>query len=211
MDAQGISYYSAPRPGSAVDIDEIKKSPATIKDPHNTPKKPGHLRFICMSDTHVNDDCFKNVPDGDVFLLSGDSTYFGSTKEVKKFVGQLNTLPHKTKIIIAGNHELTFDLEKWNKDKESLIKENRSLQDVEDAATLKQMVIDNCTHYLENSAVPGTIGGYKIWGSPCTPWMFDWAFNVRRGPDIRKKWDMIPTDTDIIMTHGPPLGYGDQC
>jgi hypothetical protein len=26
-----------------------------------------------------------------------------------------------------------------------------------------------------------------------------------------KKWNQIPDDTDILVTHGPPVGYGDLC
>ena len=27
--------------------------------------------------------------------------------------------------------------------------------------------------------------------------------------ELLKKWNNIPTDTDILMTHTPPLGFGD--
>lgn len=36
----------------------------------------------------------------------------------------------------------------------------------------------------------------------------DWGFNLKRGEDILKKWQTIPTDIDILMTHGPPVGKG---
>ena len=26
---------------------------------------------------------------------------------------------------------------------------------------------------------------------------------------MMEKWNKIPEDTDILVTHGPPLGYGD--
>jgi len=37
------------------------------------------------------------------------------------------------------------------------------------------------------------------------------AFNLPRGPPCREKWQLIPEDTDILLTHGPPLGHGDLC
>lgn len=55
------------------------------------------------------------------------------------------------------------------------------------------------------------VHGYKIWGSPWSPWFYDWGFNLRRGPEIKAKWDLIPDETDILITHGPPLGHGDRC
>lgn len=39
----------------------------------------------------------------------------------------------------------------------------------------------------------------------------DWAFNLPRGQPCLDKWDLIPADVDVLMTHGPPLGHGDQC
>jgi hypothetical protein len=54
----------------------------------------------------------------------------------------------------------------------------------------------------------------KIYGTPWQPWFHDWAFNVARDK-ISPYWDKIPLDTDILITHGPPMGildltlYGD--
>lgn len=61
--------------------------------------------------------------------------------------------------------------------------------------------------YLNDSGT--TIDGIKVWGSPVTPWFFSWAFNKRRGEGIRKHWNLIPTDTDLLITHGPPYGILD--
>lgn len=49
------------------------------------------------------------MPDGDVFLHAGDFTKCGSAAEVQEFDQWLAALPHKHKIVIAGNHELSFD------------------------------------------------------------------------------------------------------
>ena len=62
--------------------------------------------------------------------------------------------------------------------------------------------------YLRDSAV--TIEGIKLWGSPWQPWFFDWAFNLQRGPEIARKWDLIPDDTQVLVTHGPPQGVLDE-
>ena len=26
-----------------------------------------------------------------------------------------------------------------------------------------------------------------------------------------RKWNLIPEDTDVLITHSPPLGFGDLC
>lgn len=38
-----------------------------------------------------------------------------------------------------------------------------------------------------------------------------WAFNLERGQSCQDKWDLIPSDVDILVTHGPPIGHGDLC
>tara|TARA_Y100000296_G_C5174834_1_gene259491 strand:- start:2061 stop:2591 length:531 start_codon:yes stop_codon:yes gene_type:complete len=57
--------------------------------------------------------------------------------------------------------------------------------------------------YLNDSSI--TIDGIKFWGSPIQPWFHDWAFNRKRGNEIRKHWELIPTNTDVLLTHGPPF------
>ena len=54
-----------------------------------------------------------------------------------------------------------------------------------------------------------TIENIKFYGSPWQPEFYNWAFNLARGKVIREKWDLIPEDTDVLITHGPPLGHGD--
>jgi Icc-related predicted phosphoesterase len=55
-----------------------------------------------------------------------------------------------------------------------------------------------------------TVGGYELWGAPWQPKFFDWAFNRERGKELREKWNLIPDSTDILVTHGPPHGIGDE-
>jgi Icc-related predicted phosphoesterase len=51
----------------------------------------------------------------------------------------------------------------------------------------------------------------KIYGSPWQPEFFNWAFNLpRKGEELKRRWNNIPTDTDILITHGPAYGYVDQ-
>jgi Icc-related predicted phosphoesterase len=53
------------------------------------------------------------------------------------------------------------------------------------------------------------IEGVKIYGSPVQPEFHAWAFNKQRGPEIKKYWDAIPEDTEILISHGPAAGILD--
>jgi hypothetical protein len=60
--------------------------------------------------------------------------------------------------------------------------------------------------YLQDGAT--TCQGLKIYGTPWQPRFFDWAFNLDE-PDLERIWAVIPDDTDVLVTHGPPYGHGD--
>ena len=42
------------------------------------------------------------------------------------------------------------------------------------------------------------------------PRFYDWAFNRNRGKDIKKHWDLIPDNIDVLLTHGPAYGILDK-
>lgn len=142
------------------------------------------MKLVCLSDTHGRHDAIR-VPEGDVLLHAGDGTKRGTKAEVEAWNDWLGRLPHPHKIAIAGNHDFLFQEE----------------------PALARTLLTNAT-YLEDSGIE--VGGVRFWGSPWQPWFFDWAFNLRRGEEIRVKWDLIPRGTDVLVTHGPPHGIRDQ-
>ena len=139
------------------------------------------MRIVCISDTHGQEADLK-IPDGDMLIHAGDLTLRGTALQINQSLDYFAKLPHKYKVIIAGNHD--FGLESKDPD----------------------IVIPQGITYLENNSV--TIDGLKIWGSPvCTPY-YDWAFMW----DERKReilYESIPDDVDIIINHGPAFGVLD--
>ncbi|XP_074395332.1 metallophosphoesterase domain-containing protein 1 isoform X1 [Zonotrichia albicollis] len=117
------------------------------------------------------------------------------------------SLPYEYKIVIAGNHELTFDQEFMA----DLIKQD--FYYFPSVSKLKpesyenvQSLLTNCI-YLQDSEV--TVRGFRIYGSPWQPWFYGWGFNLPRGQALLEKWNLIPDGIDILITHGPPLGFLD--
>ena len=147
------------------------------------------MKITCISDTHNqhNNIPSKYLAGGDCIIHSGDMTGRGSRVEVEAFLAWYNELPYTHKILIAGNHDFFFE----------------EAPEYEIDAVLAKY--PNIT-YLNDSGIE--IEGLKIWGSPVQPWFYSWAFN-RKGTDICPHWDMIPLDTDILITHGPAKGYLD--
>jgi predicted phosphodiesterase len=142
------------------------------------------VRIVAMADTH---GCHSQlqVPDGDVLIHAGDLTPMGRPAQLAAVAEWMRSLPHRHKIVIAGNHD--FALQRDPAGSRSLFHGLTYLEDQE---------------YLAD--------GLRIWGSPWQPEFFDWAFNLPRGEAIDAKWQLIPERLDVLITHGPPLGYGDR-
>lgn len=68
--------------------------------------------------------------------------------------------------------------------------------------------LTNCT-YLQDQLIE--LYGLKIYGTPWQPAFGGWAFNLQRGQQLLNKWNEIPADIDILISHAPPLGHGDLC
>jgi len=151
-------------------------------------------RFVCISDTHGRHRTM-NIPDGDVLIHSGDISMCGEPEIISDFNDFLGELPHKYKIVISGNHDITLDSQFyathfW-----------RYHEQMEDSNQIKQK-LTNCI-YLEDSEV--SVNGIRVYGSPWVPIYHDWAFNLQQDK-LKEVWDQIPRGIDILITHGPPLG-----
>jgi len=149
------------------------------------PKKP--IKIVAISDTH-NGHNSVTIPLCDILIHAGDESYRGRKEEIEAFARWFDKQAAKHLVWIPGNHSLGVEAQ-WPGSKSWLSD------------------ISPRTHVLMNSDV--TLEGVKIWGSPVTPWFHDWAWNEVRGQAIKKYWDMIPADTSIVVTHGPPHGILD--
>ena len=144
------------------------------------------VRICCISDTHDKLDQIKS-PDADILLHAGDFSMMGTEDQIKKFNNDCGEIKHQFKhgiVFIAGNHDWMF--QKDNKKARSLITN---------------------AIYLEDSSIE--IEGLKIYGAPWQPTFYNWAFNLDRGVPIKEKWDLIPDNIDILITHGPAYGIQD--
>jgi Icc-related predicted phosphoesterase len=144
------------------------------------------LKFVTISDTHGQHEKLL-LPKGDVLIHAGDISMRGDEASIKEFLNWFSHQNYQYKILIAGNHDFYF--------------ERASIGEIE-------KIIPENVIYLNDSGA--TINNIKIWGSPITPWFFDWAFNRYRGEQIKRHWDLIPSDTDILLTHGPLSGILDS-
>ena len=164
------------------------------------PKPQGWIRFVCLSDTH-SVPMRHEIPPGDVLLHAGDFSLRGNSKSLISFNSLLGSLPHTHKVVIAGNHEFSFDgsnIDRLNK--------AHKLHVSIDVPRSKGY-LTNCV-YLEDSGTE--VFGYKIWGSPWVNGYRDGGFTLWTEGEIDSKWRLIPEDTDILMTHQPPYGVLDQ-
>lgn len=148
------------------------------------------MNITFLSDTHNKHKLIPSeyLPGGDIIIHCGDVSSRGTESEIDAFLNWYSKLPYTHKIFIAGNHDFFF--------------ENTSKYIVE----AKMSKYPEIT-YLNDSGIE--IDGVKIWGSPVQPYFGGWAFN-RLGEYIKKHWDLIPKDTNILITHGPIFGYLDM-
>lgn len=144
------------------------------------------MQITIIADTHGLHHNLK-LAAGETLIHAGDITEYGTEEEVIDFIKWFDQQPFKHKIFIAGNHDLF--LEACTK------------------IALQKLLPPNII-YLQNSGV--IIEGITIWGSPISPYFLGMAFNKKRGNAIKKVWNKIPTNTNVLITHTPPKGIMDN-
>lgn len=149
------------------------------------------MKVCCISDTHgylpMIDECDLLIHAGDLTPVFDHSQPFQLSWVDSNFKHWLKTIPAKRKVVVAGNHDFLF--------------ENVH------SYVLNKMIEKLDCDYLLDSGVE--IDGYKIWGSPWQPPFYDWAFNLPEDK-LAEHWEMIPDDTNILVTHGPPRNIRDR-
>ncbi|EPE24184.1 Metallo-dependent phosphatase [Glarea lozoyensis ATCC 20868] len=164
-----------------------------FRSPPFTPSHPP-IRLTCISDTHTNTI---SVEPGDVLIHAGDLTNQGTVAEIQAQIDWLASLPHKAKIVIAGNHDSYLDVR------------SRRAEDAGKKLDWKGI------RYLENESltVEFKAQGRKLefWGGPEIPACGgkDFAFQYPRTSSPSQWESRIPPTTDILITHTPPLHHLD--
>ena len=147
------------------------------------------VRFVIISDTHT---AHRNltVPPGDVLIHCGDwSNHRTSGHDYLDFNAWLGEQPHRHKIIVAGNHEISLP---------------HNPADVQQLFTNAVCLFDQAYE----------VEGVHLYGAPGIPARsFFYRAKYMQYHDAKAKWGGIPTDTDILITHAPPrfvMDYGEH-
>jgi predicted MPP superfamily phosphohydrolase len=154
-------------------------SQATRTSSLNSKREP--ITVVCISNTHCTQPL---VPAGDVLLHVGDLTNYGTFEELQAQLNWLDTLPHRYKVAIGGNHDRLLD--------PSYV---RRFQDhvYEGEGTARTDLQWHDVIYLNNSSTRLDFPhgrSLNIYGSPMTEQCGTFAFQY---PPIRQVWaDIIP-------------------
>lgn len=146
------------------------------------------MKIWHISDTHMHHHKLDIPSDADMVIHSGDATNWNNpirnNGEMHQFIEWFSSLPIRHKVFVPGNHDVS----------------------IEHRLFLEEQVTSRGIHLLVDSGVE--IEGNKIWGSPWTRKYGSWAWMVDRSR-LNRIWDLIPRDTDILVTHSPPEGILD--
>ena len=166
------------------------------------------MRIVCISDTHsLHEQMLHPLPKGDILIHAGDISNKGGEKDVTNFIHWFQNIEgYDLKIFVSGNHDFCFErvtLPHHKHDYDWL----RNLMSPENLSQSDVLYLQDyhVTFVTEEFSTP-----LSIYGSPWQPWFYDWAFNLpRMGQELYEKWAGIPIGADILITHGPPNGFGD--
>jgi len=155
------------------------------------------MKCVCVADTHgihIEKICNKTrtlhiEDEGDVFIHAGDFCNTGEIIDVIRFNEWLVTdkifARFKYVLVVPGNHDVVFE------------------QAFDFACNYLD---DRVTILLDKEII---IDKIKFYGSPWQLPFNNWAFNLPE-IDLKEKFNKIPKDTNVLITHSPPLGTLDR-
>ncbi len=157
------------------------------------------MQITCVSDLHGH---YPKLEGGDLLIVAGDLTSGDTPQQNLEFFDWLYQQNYKGIIFIAGNHDRIIEKDRYlfRKSNPDLIQEL-----IGDSNVKVQYLCDSGTEFE----------GIKIWGSPWTktfPGMNPKckAFTCDTEQELIQKFNLIPEDTDILITHSPPYRVLDR-
>jgi 3',5'-cyclic AMP phosphodiesterase CpdA len=173
-----------------LDASTASNDPHTCKEEAGDQSTSSHLepmRLVILSDTH-NDHRALDVPAGDVLIHAGDFTCYGRQEHAEDFNAWLGELPHAHKIVVNGNHENNAP---WKAQVRGLLTNAVFLKD--EGVRIPRIRKDGAA-CCEGDAL-------TVYGTE-----FFWPMQPgHRNPS----YDLIPKDTQVLVTHGPVQGFVD--
>ena len=160
------------------------------------------MKLTFISDTHNKHKLLTgDLPGGDILIHSGDISSMGYKHEIESFLTWFDKIDnYDTKVFIAGNHDWGFQTKPDQC--RGLLTGYKTVDYLED----EELVL-----YLDGPNGDKPEENIRIYGTPWQPEFYNWAFNLpKNGPGLQSKWNMIPENTDILITHGPAYGFLDD-
>lgn len=163
----------------------------------------------CISDLHGHKP---KLEGGDLLIVGGDLTARDCAHEYLKFGEWIAKQKYKKKIVIGGNHDNLIAGGRWKLcTPESY---GWDFDYLEDSGT-EFYYFEGRFPEEDEGFLPSGNRTLKIWG---TPWTLRFAgqnpecmaFTVDMEIQLQEKWEMIPDDTDILVTHSPAYGMLDM-
>lgn len=162
------------------------------------------MKFAVTSDLHGSPLLEKDMGvlhDVDTLLIAGD--VFEMNRKIKKMTNFFDRIQSeygvKNIIMTPGNHDHNI-FEAYLEDKEDEAGTSRRYPYI--PRIYKADLLENHNvRLLIDEAVE--LGGIKIWGSPWSPSFYNWAFMKSEG-ELSNRYDLIPRDVDILLSHTPP-------
>lgn len=162
------------------------------------------MRITMTADLHGH---FPSTPGGDLLIVAGDMVAHGHLYEWMAFYKWLEAQEYAKKVYVAGNHDNFLK-------QRAILKEATEIGIPDDIA---DYLCDSGTFYStemeDGKWGPYYVNPLKIWGTSWTPWFVGISSQCKAftGNEyaLDNKFALIPDDTDILISHGPPRGILD--
>jgi Icc-related predicted phosphoesterase len=140
--------------------------------------------LVAIADLHG--DLPADLPEGEILVIAGDVCELADHSVdaqrdwlEARFYPWLDSLPHDEIVWIAGNHDFVCQEPGWRPGGRG--------------------------HYLRDSGIE--LAGLSFYGIPWVPKLQMWAFYAT-DEELARRCEAIPP-VDVLVSHGPPLGFGD--